>query len=177
MVFVAAHTETCISELNPPNAYVGQRRRNNMRKTMLCLVAFATALTLTGCGRTDPVEIPFSPDFIGLVEGGNLSQVRIIQKPSGHTYVVGEAILTDKSEAPKAFCVQVAEVGSVMELLRKNQVEVDVPPPQNQAVWQCVSGALPLLLVLLWVGVIIFVLWLAVRFVRAVERIAKNTEK
>ena len=31
-----------------------------MRRTMLCLAVFATALTLTGCGRTDPVEIPFT---------------------------------------------------------------------------------------------------------------------
>jgi hypothetical protein len=147
-----------------------------MRKTMLCLVVFATALTLTGCGRTDPVEIPFSPDFVGLVEGGELSQVKIIQKPSGITYVVGEAMLTDKSETPKAFSVQVTEIASVRELLLKNQVAFHVPP-QNPAVCQCVSGVLPLLLVLLWVGIIIFVLSLAVRLVRAVERIAKNTEK
>jgi hypothetical protein len=147
-----------------------------MRKAMLCLVVFATALTLTGCGRTDPVEIPFSPDFVGLVEGGKLSQVKIIQKPSGITYVVGEAMLTDKSERAKAFSVQVTEIASVRELLLKNQVALHVPP-QNPAVWQCVSGVLPLLLVLLWVGIIIVVLSLAVRLVRAVERIAKNTEK
>ena len=147
-----------------------------MRRTMLCLAVFATALTLTGCGRNDPAEIPFAPDFVGLVEGGKLSQVKIIQKPSGITYVVGEAMLTDTSETSTAFSVQISEMGPVRELLLKNQVAFHVPP-QSPAVWQCVSGVLPLLFILLWVGAIIFVLSLVVRLVRAVERIAENTEK
>ena len=147
-----------------------------MRKAMLYLAVFATALTLTGCGRDDSVEIPFSPDFVGLVQGGKLSQVKIIQKPSGVTYVVGEAVLDERSEVPTLFRVSVAELDSVRELLIKNQVAFHVPP-QNPAVWQCVSGLIPLLIVLLWVAIIIFVITLAVRLVRAVERIPTNTEK
>ena len=148
-----------------------------MRRTMLCIAVFVAALSLTGCGRNDSIEIPFSPDFVGLVEGGNLTQVKIIRKSSGIQYVVGEAILDNRSETPTAFRVQVAKVSSVMDLLLKNQVEVHMPPPQNQAILKCVSGVLPLLFILLWVGAICFIISLVVRLVRAVERIAKNTEK
>jgi len=147
-----------------------------MRRATLCLAVFATALTLSGCGRNDFVEIPFAPDFVGLVEGGRLTQVEIIRNPSGVTSVVGEAMLDEGSETPTLFRVAVTELDSVQELLIKNQVGFHFPP-QNPADWQCVSGLIPIVIVLCWVAIIILAFSLAVRFVRAVERIAKNTEK
>ena len=149
-----------------------------MRRAMLCLAVFAAVLTVSGCGRDDSVEISYNPDFTSLVTEGKVTKVEIVQEPSGVAYILGQ---TRPGDSPGQFKVYITAADqNLRQFLIENGVDFRIPPP-DQGTWQCMSSVLPILLVgvmwLVWIVAIIFVLWLALRLVRAVERIAKNTEK
>ena len=149
-----------------------------MRRVIVGLAALAAVVVIAGCGSEELTEIPYVPDFISLVEEGKVDSVEIIREPSGVTFIRGE---TESGESPGQFKVYITDADeNLRQFLIENNVAFRIPP-QNPAIWQCMSSFLPVVLVgvmwLVWIGAIIFVLILAVRLVKAVERIAKNTEK
>jgi len=162
----------------PNHSHKVWARRRNMRRAMVGLVALVAVVVILGCGSEDLVEIPYNPDFTSLVTEGKVIQVEIIQEPSGVTYIRGE---TKPGESPGKFKVYVAAADrNLSQFLTSNNVQFTVSL-ENPSAWQCMSSVLPVLLVgmmsLVWIAIIIFVLTLAVRLVRAVERIADNTKK
>ena len=149
-----------------------------MRRVIVGLAALVAVVVVAGCGGEEPAEISYNPDFTSLVTEGKVANVEIIREPSGVTYIRGEA---KAGQAPSVFKVYVADADdNLQRFLIENGIQFTVPPP-NPAAWQCMSSILPVLFVgvmwLVWIAAIIFVIWLALRLVRAVERIAKNTEK
>ena len=149
-----------------------------MRRAMVGLAALVAVVVIAGCGSEELTEISYNPEFTSLVTKGKVANVEIIREPSGVTYIRGEA---KPGQSPSAFKVYLAGADDdLRRFLIDNGVQFTVPP-QNPAVWQCMSSVLPMLLVglvcLVWIAIIIFILTLAVRLVKAVERIAKNTDK
>jgi hypothetical protein len=148
-----------------------------MRRMIVGIATLVAVVVVTGCGSEELSEIPYNPDFTNLVTEGKVASVEIIQEPSGVTVVRGE---TELGQHPGPFIVYGANVEDILPILNENGVQFTVIP-RNPVGWQYMISVLPVLLIgamwLIWVGIIIFVLILAVRLVRAVERIAKNTEK
>lgn len=145
-----------------------------MRRAMLCLAVFAAVLTVSGCGRDDSVEISYNPDFTSLVTEGKVTKVEIVQEPSGVAYILGQ---TRPGDSPGQFKVYITAADeNLRQFLTSNNVQFTVPP-QNPVMWKCLSGAVPLLILFVWVALVIFLLTLAVRLVRALEQIARNTKK
>ena len=145
-----------------------------MRRAMLCLAVFAAVLTVSGCGRDDSVEISYNPDFTSLVTEGKVTKVEIVQEPSGVAYILGQ---TRPGDSPGQFKVYITAADqNLLQFLTSNNVQFTVPP-QNPVMWKCLSGAVPLLILFVWVALVIFLLTLAVRLVRALEQIARNTKK
>ena len=144
-----------------------------MNRPMLCIVLLTTAFAFTGCGSEERVEIPYSPDFVKLVEGRNVNEVEVVQELSGVTYVLGQ---TKSGDAPGNFKVYIKPLDdSLRGFLAQHQVSFHVTTRKSSIPWQ--HAALPMVGLLIWISVLIFVLTLAVRLVRAVERIAGNTDR
>ena len=151
-----------------------------MRDTVIVLILMIVSAALVGCGRDDTEPIPYDPDFIELVKTDKVSNVSLMREPSGVLHITG---WTKPDSSPgKQFRVEVLDPkNSVVELLTKNGVGFAVQAPSRN---QDDGGALamwPMLVPVVWgiimLGVIIFALLLALRFVRAVERIADKLDK
>ena len=148
-----------------------------MRSTVVCLAVITIGLNFCGCGRDSFTEIPYSPDFVALVEGGKVSQVEIVEEAWGGMFIRGECKPGASADVTGRVKAKISgQTPSAEDLLRKHQVAYQVRPA-NPVVWQSFTGAFPLILFGIWLVVVIFVLMLALRLVRAVERIATNTEK
>ncbi len=146
-----------------------------MRLRVVSLTMVAVLTLLSGCGRDEHVSILYHPDFVRMVEEGDVASVEIIREPSGAAYIRGQ---TKSGAAPHEFRVDIAgKEDLVQQFLWQNQVAFHIQvPPQNPIVWVGLA-ALPLLVFAVCIGIVMFVLTLAIRHVRAIERIAKNTEK
>ncbi len=147
-----------------------------MRIAIVGLAALVAVVVTTGCGSEDLNEITYSPEFTTLVTEGMVTSVEIIQEPSGDTYLRGEST---GGQHPGSFKVNLAEGDDVIRMLIDYGVEFSAR--HNSGAWQEMSSLLPVVFLgvlwLVWGVVIIVLLWLAMRLVRAVEQIAKNTEK
>ncbi len=151
-----------------------------MRYMTVGFILIAAGAALVGCARDDAETIPYEPDFVELVEADKVDQVQIVREPSGLMHITG---WTKPDSLPgKEFRVEVVGSGdSVRELLRTNGVRVSMgvarPEPDR---WDSLV-MLPILISVVWVvvviGVLIFLMVLAVRFVRAVERIADKMQQ
>ena len=151
-----------------------------MRYRILGFILIVASATLVGCARDDAESIPYEPDFVELVESDKVDHIQITSEPSGLIHISG---WTKPDSLPgKKFSVEaLAPFNSVEALLRENQVGYSIAaaePDQNGLSWLV---TLPILISVVWVviviGASIIVLLLAFRFVRAIERIADNTEK
>ena len=151
-----------------------------MKYMTVGLILIVATAALVGCAQDDAESIPYEPDFVELVEADKVDHVRVMSEPSGLIHITG---WTKPDSLPgKKFRVEVVgSYGSVAELLRTNGVGY------STGVWQPESNdwnslaMLPIVISVVWfvvvIGVLIFLMVLAVRFVRAVERIADNTDK
>lgn len=148
-----------------------------MRFVMIGLALMATGAILVGCERDGAEAIPFEPDFVELVEAGKVDRVTILHEPSGVTHITG---WTKPMGSPgKKFRVEVLDSdGSVLKFLGDSQVAFDLlSVRQEPEQWHFMPLVPILVLIAICVAIVVFVLTLAVRLVRAVERIAENSEK
>jgi len=151
-----------------------------MKFMILSSILIVASAALVGCARDDAESIPYEPDFVELVEADKVDHVRVVREPSGLVHISG---WTKPNSLPgKKFRVEVVgSYDSVAELLRTNSVGhssgVAQPEPNG---WDSLA-MLPVLISIAWIVFVIcvsiFLLVLALRFVRAVERIADNTGK
>jgi len=151
-----------------------------MRYVNLGLIWLVAGAALVGCARDGAESIPYEPDFVDLVETDKVAQVQVVSEPSGLMHITG---WTKPDSLPgKKFRVEVLGSGaSVLELLRTNGVGISIGVAQPEPDGWSSLGMLPILVAVAWIvvaiAVSIFLIVLAVRFVRAVERIADNTDK
>lgn len=108
-------------------------------------------------------EIPYSPDFIELVQSGKISQCKIVREVSGVEYVQGELVPEPGEETgqqPERFKVYITQAdGDFRKFLLDNNVNFTVPP-QNPYLWQLISSVLPVLLIF---GILYFVFMRQIR--------------
>ena len=149
-----------------------------MKKSPLIVLTFvALAAILAGCERDDVETIPYSPDFVEMVEADRVDHATIAREPSGMVYITGWT-KPDASPGEK-FRVEVLDSDdSVFRFLRDRRVSFDVLPVQQELDQRHFMLMLPgLVFVALCITVVVFVLMLAFRLVKAIERIADNMER
>jgi len=162
-----------------------------MKAILLFIAGIAITQLLAGCEREAHTVIPFKPDFVGWVQAGKITRVEVIQEPNGVVSIRGEIdgraldvippdfkpVIRIKPGSTTKFKVSdIVFDDSLKTYLLQNHVEIRVKP-QKSPLWQCIVDILPIQLYLIWIVGIAFIFWLAVRLVRAVEKIAKNTER
>ena len=145
----------------------------------LLLVLALTAGVLTGCAGDDVETMPFEPDFVDLVESGQVDRVDVSPHPSGKLRIRGWT-RPDGSPGTR-FQVEVLDPDrSIPAMLEENGVgySISAPEPEPESWLSPVMfpALIALAQVVLKISVLVFVLWLALRLVRAVERIADNTK-
>ena len=151
-----------------------------MKYITVGLFLIAAGAALVGCAQDDAESILYEPDFVELVEADKVDHVRVMSEPSGLIHITG---WTKPDSLPgKKFSVEVVgSYGSVAELLRTNGTGFSTEVWQPESNDRDSLAMLPILISVVWVvvgiGVSIFLIVLAVRFVRAVERIANATDK
>ncbi len=152
----------------------GEQRNMPMRGMAIWLLLLALFLTMYQVFSQGPekfTKIPYSPNFLQLVEQGKIRKCEIVMEVSGFRYIRGELVdIDEKTGRPQKFRVNVADVDSVQQLLAAKGINFEVNP-QNPYVWQILSGAIPFLIVL---GLLYF---LFVRQMRIAGRGAMNFGK
>ncbi|MDI6775043.1 MAG: ATP-dependent zinc metalloprotease FtsH [Verrucomicrobiota bacterium] len=97
-------------------------------------------------------EIPYAPNFVELVEEGQVAGAEIVEEATGITYVRGR-LKTEPGHKPRRFKVYIRNSDKIEEFLRANGVPFSVPP-QSPILWQIASSVLPILLI---VGILYFI--------------------
>ncbi len=93
-------------------------------------------------------RIPYSPNFVQLVEQGKIRKCELVREGTGLDYVRGEMLEPDpKTGRPQRFKVDVPVSDDLIKWLREKGVQFEFKT-QNPYLWQVISGAIPFLLVL-----------------------------
>jgi cell division protease FtsH len=115
---------------------------------LLLLALFLTMLQIFSQGPERFDKIPYSPNFVQLVEQGKIRKADIIVEVSGLRYIKGELVDVDaKTGKPRKFKVVYDEKQDVAKLLSDKGVAFEVVQ-QNPYVWQALSAAIPVMLIL-----------------------------
>ena len=156
------------------NGGTGEPKNVPMRGMAIWLLLLALFITMYQVFSTGPEKypkMPYSPDFLQLVDQGKIRKCEIVMEVSGFRFIRGELVdIEEKTGRAKKFRVNVADTDSVQKLLADKGVHFEVNP-QNPYVWQVLSGAVPFLIVL---GLLYF---LFVRQMRIAGRGAMNFGK
>jgi len=95
-------------------------------------------------------EIPYNPNFVQLVQNGQVRKCDIVREVSGIEYIRGELVPpegSDTSAPPRKFKVFITQAdGDLKNFLIQHGVEFSVPP-QNPYIWQILSSVLPIVLI------------------------------
>lgn len=110
---------------------------------LLLLAMSLTMYQVFSQGQNAEERIPYSPDFLNLIEEGRIVRAEIVLEVSGQRYVRGE--LADVE--PKRFRVDVGSVDTVEAKLNEFNIPFEYKP-QNPYLWSLISGAIPFLLIL-----------------------------
>jgi hypothetical protein len=93
-------------------------------------------------------KLPYSPDFIRLVDEGKIRKAEIVMEVSGSRFVRGELVdLDEKTGKPQEVPRLHGRHGEAQKRLTEKGVQFEVVP-QNPYLWQILSGAIPFLLVM-----------------------------
>jgi cell division protease FtsH len=115
---------------------------------LLLLALFLTLFQVFSQGQEKIQKLPYSPDFVQLVEQGKIRKCEIVMEVSGLQYVRGELLDVDaRTGRPRKFKVDVLVTEDLTRWLREKGVQFEFRT-QNPYIWQVVSGAVPFLLVL-----------------------------
>jgi cell division protease FtsH len=113
---------------------------------LLALFLFMFQMFSQGPDRSQ--KLPYSPDFIRLVDEGKIRKAEIVMEVSGSRFVRGELVdLDEKTGKHKKFRVFIADTEEAQKRLTEKGVQFEVVP-QNPYLWQILSGAIPFLLVM-----------------------------
>jgi len=92
--------------------------------------------------------VPYSPDFVRLVESKRVTECEIVEEISGRRYIVGTTLDIDKvTRKPKKFHVDVVITDDLLRWLLEKEVKFSIKR-SNPYLWQIITSILPVLLVL-----------------------------
>lgn len=115
---------------------------------LLLLAVFLTMYQMFSQGQDRYRILPYSPDFIQVVEQGKIRKCEVVNELSGISYVRGELVdLDPRTGRPQKFKVDAPITDGLIELLKQKNVNF-LFKPQNPYLWQLISGALPFVIVL-----------------------------
>lgn len=138
---------------------------------MILLAIFLSLYQMVSKGTEKRDAIPYSPDFVNLVESNRIAACEIVMEMSGMQYIRGELDDIDPDTGkPRQFKTMVVVTDNMLEWLRENEVFFEFKQ-QNPLIWQLINGILPFILVL---GLLYF---LFIRQMRTMGRGAMNFGK
>ncbi|MBN1268110.1 MAG: ATP-dependent zinc metalloprotease FtsH [Kiritimatiellae bacterium] len=138
---------------------------------ILLLALFLTMFQIFSQGQEKYQNIPYSPDFVQLVEQGRVRKCEVVREIPGGEFVRGELLEEDpKTGKPRRFKVQVIITDDLPKWLREHVAHVEVKYP-NPVFMQILSGAIPFII---FVGLLYF---LFVRQMRVAGRGAMSFGK
>lgn len=115
---------------------------------LLLLAMSLTMFQVFRQGQDNELRVSYHPDFVDMVERGEIARAEIVLEVSGQQYVRGELLDVDpKTSRPRQFRVDVPFSDSLTELLISNGVPFEYRP-QNPYVWSLITGAIPFLLII-----------------------------
>ncbi len=121
-----------------------------LRGMAMWLLLLAMALTMYqvfSSGQDRPESIPYSPEFLRLVEEGGIHKLDIVTEVSGQQYIEGELEELNARGERKRFRTDVVFKEDLLKRLEENQVPFRFRS-QNPYIWQLISGAIPFILIL-----------------------------
>ncbi len=135
-----------------PSKEPGQSKPNmpmrGMALWLLLLALFLTVFQMFAQVQEKPTKVPYSPDFVQLVDQGKIRRCELVMEVSGLQYVRGELVdLDPRTGKSKKFRVDVPVTDDLTKMLREKGVQFEFKS-QNPYIWQVVSGAIPFLIVL-----------------------------
>jgi cell division protease FtsH len=113
----------------------------------LLLALFLTTYQVFKNGQEKVEEIPYSPNFIQMVENGEIRKLEIVLEATGFRHVKGEMLAMDEMGRHKKFRVNVADTEELQKLLVAKGVHFDFTT-QNPFVMQLLSSIIPFILIL-----------------------------
>jgi cell division protease FtsH len=113
----------------------------------LLIALFLTTYQLTKGGQEHVEDVPYSPNFIQLVEEGQIRKCEIVLDASGFRHVRGELVELDEMGRNRKFRVNVADTAELQKMLVEKGVNFKVTP-QNPFVMQLLSSIIPFILIL-----------------------------
>jgi len=113
----------------------------------LLLALFLTLYQVLRGGQEHYEEIPYSTNFVEMIEKGEIRKCEIILDASGYRHVKGELFEVDSLGRNKKFRVNVADTEELQKLLVAKGVQFKITP-QNPFVMQLLSSIIPFILIL-----------------------------
>ena len=115
---------------------------------LLLLAVFLTVYQMASQQQERYPRLPYSPDFVELVNAGRIRRAEVVMEVSGQQYVRGERTDVDaRTGRPLRFRTDLVVGDDLVRLLREKGVPFEFKT-QNPYLWQLISGAVPFLLVL-----------------------------
>ena len=154
-----------------PEADATRMPLRNMALWFLLLTLILMAYQFYARVQEDVETIPYNPNFVRLVENHEVRECEVVDEVGARQYIVGERIAgVEKGGKARRFKVDVVISDKLSDWLRQNGVKFSYHRP-NPYIWQLVSGALPVIIIL---GLLYF---LFTRQLRAVGHGAMNFGK
>jgi cell division protease FtsH len=113
----------------------------------LLLALFLTMWQVLQGGQERIEDIPYSPNFVQMIEGGQIRKCEIVLEATGFPHVKGELVELDEMGRNKKFRVNIADTAELQKLLVAKGVNFKVTP-QNPFVMQLLSSIIPFVLIL-----------------------------
>ena len=113
----------------------------------LLLALFLTMYQVLKGGQEQFEDIPYSPNFVQMIEEGKIRKCEIVLDASGFRHVKGELVELDDLGRNKKFRVNVADTEELQKLLVAKGVHFKITP-QNPFVMQLLSSIIPFILIL-----------------------------
>lgn len=145
-------------------------------KTTIIYLLVSFTVVITACGKENYIEIPYNPDFVNLVESDTVNEVKLVHDGAGVNWIHGKVKSSEAPGTPEEFKVRITKLDETLSFFDKNHVIYRAALPHKRGI-HFTPIILPALIVLFWIVVLIFVLRLCLRLVKAVEKIANSMDK
>ena len=113
----------------------------------LLMALLITIYQLATQHAAKPQNLPYNPEFLGLLQDGRINKAEIVMEVSGQHFIRGELKDLDPATGkPVAFRVEAPVTENLVEKLTAAKVPFEFKP-QNPLLWQILSSTVPFLLV------------------------------
>jgi len=113
----------------------------------LLLALFLTMWQVLQGGQEKFEDIPYSPNFVQMIETDQIRKCEIVLDATGFRHVKGELVELDDMGRNKKFRVNIADTDELQKLLVAKGVNFKITP-QNPFVMQLLSSIVPFVLIL-----------------------------